>query len=72
MQLADEQLNLPKDELSVRVVISEEWPYVVEAEVYVKSRYKVKGMERALTEILDRAIAELAKKAVEEGFAFSQ
>ena len=71
-RLTEERLNLPADEVAVRVDISDEWPYTVEVEVFVMSRLKSKGLEHALNEILDQAIAELAEKVAGEGFRLSK
>ena len=53
--------------IDVKVEIGDEWPYTVNVEVYVKTRYPKRGLGRILDEVLEQAFREFAGKAEEKG-----
>lgn len=67
-ELIQRETRLLADEVSVRVDISEEWPYTVEAEIFVKTSHRAGSLEYEVERILDEAFMELIEKAAEEGF----
>lgn len=65
--LVMEKLKPHADAVSVRVSISEEWPYTVEAFISVKTRHRRGGLDHELVGILDQAFTEFAERASLEG-----
>jgi len=66
-QLTRESLGDYVDDVCVKVSAGDEWPYTIEAEVSIKTRFRLRGVERELEKVLDRAFAEFTQRAAEEG-----
>jgi len=47
------------EETSVSVRVSDEWPYVMEVDVFARTKYPRKGVEETLQRVVDEAFKEL-------------
>ena len=47
------------EEASISVRFGEEWPYTVEVEASVRTRYPFKGIDTVMQKALDEAISEI-------------
>jgi vacuolar-type H+-ATPase subunit E/Vma4 len=62
----EEVLDDSLEEASVNVRVSDEWPYLLEVEVFARTRYPRKGVEEELQRVLDDALEELEALLGEE------
>ena len=62
----EEALDDSLEEASVNVRVSDEWPYLLEVEVFARTRYPRKGVEEVLQRVLDDALEELEALLGEE------